>query len=231
MNILSERQQNILRLVIEEYIATAEPVGSQTLTDNTTLNVSAATIRNELRDLEDLGFLTHPHTSAGRIPTEQGYQYYVDKLMVPKVPTEQEKKEIIDCVANCRDTQQAQKQIAQYVATSLSDAVIIVHGHERLYYTGLSALFTQREFQEYTYTISVSQIFDHFEHNLEDVYANVSNTGISICIGSKNPLGSTTSLVGVRIGEDDLFLIFGPLRLDYARVVGVINYLTKVFSQ
>lgn len=228
---ISERQQYILRLVIEEFIATAEPVGSQSLTDNKDLNVSAATIRNELRELEDLGFLTHPHTSAGRMPTEQGYRYYVDTLMKSKMPSSSEVEAIARCVAQCRDAEQAQKQIAQYIATSLQDAVIIVRGRERLYYTGLSALFAQREFQDYSYTISVSQIFDHFEQNLEQVYACITGVGPQICIGSQNPLGSTTSLVGTRMGGDDLFLIFGPLRLDYARAVGTINYLTQVLSQ
>lgn len=78
---LSERQQNILRLVVEEYIKTAAPVSSKTIATEYTLGVSPATIRNEMALLEESGYLSHPHTSAGRVPTELGYRYFVEKLM------------------------------------------------------------------------------------------------------------------------------------------------------
>ena len=77
---LTERQEHILAFVVQEYVENAQPVGSETLRRRG-LGVSSATIRNELAALEDLGYLTHPHTSAGRIPTEKGYRYFVESLM------------------------------------------------------------------------------------------------------------------------------------------------------
>jgi heat-inducible transcriptional repressor len=78
---LTPRQAELLRRVVEEYVATGEPVGSRTLVERTQLDVSASTVRAELAELERLGLLTHPHTSAGRLPTESGYRYYVDELL------------------------------------------------------------------------------------------------------------------------------------------------------
>lgn len=78
---LNERKQKILHAIVTDYINTAEPVGSRTLSRHYQINLSAATIRNEMADLEELGFVTQPHTSAGRIPTQQGYRFYVDTLM------------------------------------------------------------------------------------------------------------------------------------------------------
>ncbi|HSC50348.1 MAG TPA: heat-inducible transcriptional repressor HrcA [Gaiellaceae bacterium] len=78
---LSERQRTILRGVVEEYVTTRQPVGSRTLVAHAGLDVSASTVRGELAELERLGLLTHPHTSAGRVPTEQGYRYYADRLL------------------------------------------------------------------------------------------------------------------------------------------------------
>ncbi|MCX7841134.1 MAG: heat-inducible transcriptional repressor HrcA [Anaerolineae bacterium] len=78
---LTERQKKILSLVVREYVETAQPVGSETLVRKGGLRVSSATIRNELATLEELGYLTHPHTSAGRMPTEKGYRYFVETLM------------------------------------------------------------------------------------------------------------------------------------------------------
>ena len=78
---LGERQRRILQAVIDDYIACAEPVGSRSISKNHELGLSSATIRNEMADLEELGYLTSPHTSAGRIPTDLGYRFYVDELM------------------------------------------------------------------------------------------------------------------------------------------------------
>jgi heat-inducible transcriptional repressor len=80
-NELSDRQKLILELVIREYIASAMPVGSRTLGENHDLGISPATVRNEMARLEELGYLTHPHTSAGRIPTDRGYRYFVERQM------------------------------------------------------------------------------------------------------------------------------------------------------
>jgi heat-inducible transcriptional repressor len=78
---LSARQRRILRGVVEGYVATGEPVGSRTLIEQTRLDVSSSTVRGELAELEARGLLTHPHTSAGRVPTERGYRYYADRLL------------------------------------------------------------------------------------------------------------------------------------------------------
>ena len=83
---LSQRQQSILRRVVEEYVATGQPVGSRALVERAELSVSSSTVRGELAELERIGLLTHPHTSAGRLPTEAGYRIYVDELLERQEP-------------------------------------------------------------------------------------------------------------------------------------------------
>lgn len=89
---LDERKKKILWAVVQDYIATAEPVGSRTIARKYNLGISPATIRNEMADLDELGYLEQPYTSAGRIPSQEGYRYYVDHLMQPETPGEEEKK-------------------------------------------------------------------------------------------------------------------------------------------
>jgi heat-inducible transcriptional repressor len=86
MTLISERKRDILRRVVEEYVATGEPVGSKTLVERSGLSVSPSTVRSELAELEGLGLLTHPHTSAGRIPTEAGYRFYADEVLERQEP-------------------------------------------------------------------------------------------------------------------------------------------------
>ncbi|MDR3602166.1 MAG: heat-inducible transcriptional repressor HrcA [Desulfosporosinus sp.] len=91
---MDERKRKILRAIVMDYIATAEPIGSRTIARKFDLGVSPATIRNEMADLEDLGFIEQPYTSAGRIPSDAGYRYFVDCLMDPQALSEEDKETI-----------------------------------------------------------------------------------------------------------------------------------------
>jgi heat shock gene repressor HrcA len=91
---LSERKLKILQAIIADFIRTAEPVGSRTISKNYDLGISPATIRNEMSDLEELGYLTHPHTSSGRVPSEKAYRLYVNELMNKRELTVEEKEAI-----------------------------------------------------------------------------------------------------------------------------------------
>jgi heat-inducible transcriptional repressor len=86
MSEISERKRDLLRRVVEVYVATGEPVGSKTLVERSGLPLSASTVRNELAELESLGLLTHPHTSAGRVPTEEGYRFYAGEVLARQEP-------------------------------------------------------------------------------------------------------------------------------------------------
>ena len=92
---LDERKMKILQAVIRNYLETGEPVGSRTISKYTDLNLSSATIRNEMSDLEELGYILQPHTSAGRIPSDKGYRLYVDNMLIDKVKEVDEMKEVL----------------------------------------------------------------------------------------------------------------------------------------
>ena len=92
---LDERKLKILHAVIRNYLETGEPVGSRTISKYTDLNLSSATIRNEMADLEELGYIIQPHTSAGRIPSDKGYRLYVDTMLEEKEREVDELKELL----------------------------------------------------------------------------------------------------------------------------------------
>ncbi|MCG8400611.1 MAG: heat-inducible transcriptional repressor HrcA [Firmicutes bacterium] len=93
---LDARKRNVLLAIVKDYVATAEPVGSRTIARKYKLGVSPATIRNEMADLEEMGFIEQPHTSAGRVPSDMGYRYYVDHLMKREELTAQEEKMVLN---------------------------------------------------------------------------------------------------------------------------------------
>ncbi|HAP19812.1 heat-inducible transcriptional repressor HrcA [Frisingicoccus caecimuris] len=120
---LDERKIKILNSIIQTYLITGEPVGSRTISKYTDLNLSSATIRNEMSDLEDLGYIVQPHTSAGRIPSDKGYRFYVDNLMKEKIAEVDEMKDVLIEKADKLD--HLLKHVAKLLATNTNYATMI----------------------------------------------------------------------------------------------------------
>jgi heat-inducible transcriptional repressor len=226
---MNPRKNQLLKLVVENFINTAEPVGSKFLVEKSDLGVSGATVRNEMRDMENQGFLTHPHTSAGRIPTEQGYKYYIDNLMKPVSLDKKIKNNLEEILNNDieRDILKI-KIIGKYVAEYTKSAIIIAFGEDNIYYTGISNLFSQPEFKNYAHVVSFSTIFDQCEDRIDDILECVKPDNTSVMIGQENPLGNACSLLSSKIKDNILFSILGPMRMDYAINIGLLNHIRKI---
>ena len=120
---LDERKRKILKAVIRNYLETGEPVGSRTISKYTDLNLSSATIRNEMADLEEMGYILQPHTSAGRIPSDKGYRFYVDTMMEEK---DREVVELKEMLLERQDKMETLlKQVAKVVAQNTQYAAMI----------------------------------------------------------------------------------------------------------
>ena len=120
---LSERKIKILQTIIRTYLETGEPVGSRTISKDTDLNLSSATIRNEMSDLEEMGYIIQPHTSAGRIPTDKAYRLYVDTMLDDKTSEVQNLKEQLEEKAVKIDV--LLKQVAKYLASNTNYATMV----------------------------------------------------------------------------------------------------------
>ena len=124
---LDNRKLTILKAIIKNYLDTGEPVGSRTISKYTDLNLSSATIRNEMADLEDLGYIIQPHTSAGRIPSDKGYRLYVDDMM------KEEKKEVTDMkeflIEKVDTVERLLQQMAHLLAANTNYATMISSPH------------------------------------------------------------------------------------------------------
>lgn len=120
---LDERKITILKAIIKTYLETGEPVGSRTISKYSDLKLSSATIRNEMSDLEDLGYIVQPHTSAGRIPSDKGYRFYVDQIMLEKDNEVTEMKELM--IQRVDRVELLLKQLAKILATNTNYAAMI----------------------------------------------------------------------------------------------------------
>lgn len=226
-----ERKQKLLNLVVENYIDTSEPVGSKFLLSSGEINCGEATIRNELRALEDEGYLTHPHTSAGRIPTVKGYRYYVDNLAEEKVKLAKKDNDILGLsVKSNKDYQISRKNLAKALVELSNQAVILAFSSNSVYYTGLANLFSQPEFSELRLVADISQVFDHCEQCLQDFFTQLEPTAFAmpaILIGREHPFGGMLSVVASRFSnknvEDGLLALLGPMRMNYGKNLALMN--------
>ena len=136
---LDERKVKILKAIIQTYLETGEPVGSRTISKYSDLQLSSATIRNEMSDLEELGFIVQPHTSAGRIPSDKGYRFYVDQLMKEKENEVTEMQELV--IQRVDRVELLLKQLAKLLAVNTNYATLISgpqYHHTKLKFIQLS---------------------------------------------------------------------------------------------
>lgn len=136
---LDERKTKILKAIIKNYLDTGEPVGSRTISKYTDLHLSSATIRNEMSDLEELGYIVQPHTSAGRIPSDKGYRFYVDNLIAEKNQEISEMQNFV--IEHTEKMEQVLKKVAKLLASNTEYAALITgprYHHNKVKFIQLS---------------------------------------------------------------------------------------------
>ncbi|HDQ22932.1 MAG TPA: hypothetical protein ENN28_03090 [Candidatus Uhrbacteria bacterium] len=224
---MNERQKKLLNLIINEHIQTAEPVGSTFLVEKTGLKVSSATVRNEMADLEKQGLIYQPHTSAGRVPTEKGYQFYVDNFVGKKEIKASWRNSFNQVLKVKLDQDQILKSLAKNVVELAEETVIVAFDKNNIYYTGLAKLFKKPEFSEQNLICNMSQVIDHLDDVVSKIFDQINK--VEILIGSKNPFGDDcSSVIGryfLKDKKSGLFIILGPKRMDYNRNLALVEYI------
>jgi heat-inducible transcriptional repressor len=223
---MDKRKELILKTIIKEYIKTAMPVGSEGLVDRYNLDISSATVRNEMAELEEAGFIAQPHTSAGRIPTEKAYNFYLENLSEKKL-TDSEIK-IFEKLLGQKEEADL-KQAAKALAKISGNAIFWAFHKHNLYYTGISNLLHQPEFSEAHMIYDISELIDR----LDDIIGSIFNDlkfGPQVLLGSKNPFSAHCSAVITKYRFRDnvaLMGILGPTRMNYEKNLALIKFINN----
>ncbi len=228
---LDSRTELILKLVIEDYIRTAQPVGSKYLNERYQIGVSDATVRGELAVLEAEGFLRSPHTSAGRIPTEAAYVYYLSHLRDKKLVLEGAP---LRAVPREQDTEMVLKSMAKRLVEISGETAIVAIDPRWTYYTGVSNLFHKPDFHDPEMMQTLSGLVDQFDEVMQRMYRELPE-GPQVFIGSSNPFGQEMATILVRYNVDGetqgLLGLVGPLRMDYSRNLALIERAKEVIDE
>ena len=212
------RNDVVLDLIVRAYIDSAEPVGTRTLSRHSDLGLSAASIRNVMADLEEQGYLKHPHTSAGRVPTDRGYRYWVDSLMEPEKLEEKEKGLIQDELRKSRTIEALAERLCKIISELTGNAVIVyiknlkrvsflnylleelvqtqkltdfLEEEPELFIDGASRMFEQPEFQDLAKIRMLLHAFDEKADFLQLLMRDAveEEDGVHVRIGHENDLG------------------------------------------
>ncbi len=236
MTLLSTRQSDLLDTIITEYTATAKPVSSGQLAELERLDVSPATVRNDMAALEAAGYLHQPYTSAGRIPTELAWRWYVKKV-TPEVKVGKRERDQLKTITHAqRDSEpEMLRRLAKALAEIIGEAVIIAFDKTDTYYTGLANLFQQPEFEDINTLQNLSKVVDHLDDVMARMYSQVG-TEVRVLVGRENPFSascgtllgqySVAHQVSDRPGRRSVGVIafLGPLRQDYSEHLAILRY-------
>lgn len=222
---MTDRQKQILSAIIEQYAEVASPVGSNLLAK--VFGVSSATIRAEMAELERLGFINQPHTSAGRVPTDKGYRFYVNNLSEDReVRTERGAERAL--TARVHDGGLPERTIRNAVDTlvELTHNLGLATIGNQLYMSGLSNLFGQPEFMQAGQVQQVARLLDNLEPWLREA---APNQPLSVYIGQENPIGRSAgcSLIISKFhspySERSYIGVLGPTRQNYRDVTQLVR--------
>lgn len=226
MPMMTERQQAILLSVVEQYAEVASPVGSSLLAK--LFGVSSATIRAEMAELERLGFITQPHTSAGRIPTDRGYRFYVNQLseqqQAHELPERRGERAIATRIQHGGMPERTIRNAVDTLVELTHNLGLATLG-DQLYMSGLSNLFGQPEFMLPGQVQEVARLLDNLEPWLKEA---APNDPLSVYIGRENPIGGAAgcSLIISKFrspySDRSYIGILGPTRQSYRDVTALV---------
>ncbi len=233
---MTERQAKLLAAIIEQYAEVAVPVGSITLAK--LFGVSSATIRAEMAALEEMGYIGQPHTSAGRVPTDKGYRYYVNQIT--DLPYTSEPPQLLDRSARAIDARVAtySDRTDRAIRSAVDSLVEITHNlglatiGDQLYMNGMGNLFSQPEFA--ANPAQVARLLDNLEPWLREA---APNEPLNVFIGAENPIGksSQASLIISRFrspySDNSYIGVLGPTRQDYAKVMRLVRHTGAMLEE
>ncbi|MFH0969122.1 MAG: hypothetical protein V1804_01305 [Patescibacteria group bacterium] len=235
---MNARQQKILTSVIEEYTNTAIPVSSEILVKKHKIKASTATIRNDMVNLEKDGFLYQPHISAGRIPTDEGYRYFVEEIMKDRELSLNEQKKLQAELLKLKAKNTRLERTVVKLLSGFSGALALTGAtkKEEFFESGIKSLINQPEFKDIGEICKLVEVLDVVDEKFENIAKDLKENETKIYIGKENPIDgiSNCSMVvssyKLKGGEKGILALIGPKRMKYAKNKSLIEYMKKLLS-
>lgn len=228
---LTDRQKQLFSAIVDEYVETAHPIGSSQLAFVHGFGLSSATIRNDMAVLEDVGFISQPYTSAGRIPTQQGYQYYVEQFVSEPDLSQKQVDRLEQSVGE--GVEATVKHVAKTAADLAKEAVFMSIETEYTFYTGISNVLQQPEFEDRELLLSIGSIVDQIDEIVGRIASHVSPE-IEVLIGKNNPFSADLTVIltayQTKSGKHGIIGLLGPMRMEYKQNIAVVSHVQSLLN-
>lgn len=236
---LTSRQIQILKTIIEEYIETAQAVGSEMLDKKYNLGVSPATIRNEMVKLTELGYLKQPHTSAGRTPTPMALKHYVNTLMQPQQLSVTEEVAVKEKIWDYRhEPDRLLREATKTLAERTKMLAVTTTDDDDVFYSGTANILDMPEFYDIDLTKSILTLLDHMDYwhsLLERTVA--SSEPLQIMVGDEfgqrsfEACGGVFTRLSLPEQHGGAIGVIGPCRLNYAYIIPIVKYMGNLLDE
>jgi len=236
---ITERQGKILASVIYEYTKSGEPVSSSLIASKHYPEVSSATIRNEMLDLEKRGFLIKPHISAGRIPSDKGLRYFVDNLLQLRELSQKEQKRLeMEMLKLQAQNARLSRSVAKLL--SLASQCLALSGlvdRREFYDFGMHTLLKDENFKKLDEVSKISAALDFLDLKIEKLTRAIGNDEVKIFIGEENPIEEMRqcSMIAspylLETGERGIVAVIGPKRMRYGRNRNLVDFMRKLIKK
>jgi transcriptional regulator of heat shock response len=227
---MHERRLEILRAIVDEYVATQEPVGSKAIAERHGLGVSPATIRNEMAALEHDGLITQPHTSAGRIPTNSGYRVFVDRIAEVKPLSNPERRAIESFMSGASDLEDVMSRTGKLLAQITKQvAVVQMPSQDRVVLSGTANLARSNHDE----AAMLHPILEALEEQVVLLrLLSDSSPTVNVRIGDEQPSVGlrSTSVVTMGYGQGAIGIL-GPTRMDYASSMAAVHAVARYIGR
>lgn len=230
---INDRQLHLLSLIVEEYVKTAEPVSSSSLVTIYNIHVSSATVRNDMVVLEQAGLLRQPHTSSGRVPTEEGYRVYLE-YFVKRDHSTRPSSTMCKAIDKAQTPRDLIREMARCLTEMSGETTIATLDVGWNHYTGISNLFDKPEFSDVKTLRAISSVVDKFDDILRDVFGDIEED-VNVWIGAENPFGKQMATLMVKYhlpnGMVGTLGLIGPLRMDYEKNIRLLGQAKELLDK
>lgn len=234
---MDARREHILKTIVDEYIRTAEPVGSKTLVERYGLDVSSATVRNEMVELERTGYIAAPHTSAGRVPTEKAFVYYLRNFVEGSEGANGSEgaKEMKKAVRDADNEQGAMRAVANTLSELTGEMTFVTIDSHSSHYAGVGKLLLKPEFfGDREVTKALAMMVDRFEAIVRDIFDDIPHKP-QVMIGRDSPFGKDMTSMVVKFhlpdGHSAILCLVGPMRMDYGRNIALLEAAKELLDE
>ena len=225
MTKLNARQKQVLKGVVEEYVKHSEPVGSARVAEMLPFSVSSATIRGDMAELTDSGYLVQPHTSAGRIPTEAGFKEYIETMMKEHKELSLRQQEVLSAhFKRLKNLQERFKEAARMLSELSGSVGLLMDEANQVYMSGLSKLPQLPEFRDEEFGADFMEMLENPAESFRSIMKQTT--------GQPQVVLGKASMVVTKFGPGgrQVISVIGPMRMHYGKTLPAVEYIAKLLN-